>query len=300
MPLAKGLAEVAPLTRFLGRPLVVVDAGCRWGFADTWRAFGRGITVIGFDPDEAECRRLQALAPPDQDLRFVPSGLGARSGPATLHKTVEPACSSLYPPDRRVIRHRPINALCTPAGTARVTLTTLDDWARQAGVRWVDGIKLDTQGADLDILKGASRLLSTMRVLEIEVMFNPLYEGQPLFGDVDRYLRDRGFVLWRLGNLVQYGMAGARSDFCVPDRQYFDSRPVEFPAQGGQSYWGHAYFVPDDLAFGEPTADWAGCLRDACMATAFGFRDLAGDALRRALPHAPAEAARAIEAALEP
>jgi hypothetical protein len=139
-----------------------------------------------------------------------------------------------------------------------------------------------------------------MRVLEIEVMFNPLYEGQPLFGDVDRYLRDRGFVLWRLGNLVQYGMAEARSDFGVPDRQYFDSRPVEFPAQGGQLFWGHAYFVPDDLAFGEPTADWAGCLRDACIATAFGFRDLAGDALRRALPHAPAETARAIEAAIEP
>jgi FkbM family methyltransferase len=299
MPLTKGLAEVVPLARFLGRPLVVVDAGCRWGFAEVWRAFGRSITIIGFDPDEAECRRLEALGPADQDLRFVPRGLGARPGPATLYQTVEPACSSLYPPDLRTIRHRPANALCTPVGTSPVVLTTLDRWAAEADVRWVDALKLDTQGADLDILRGASGLLPGLRLLEIEVMFNPLYEGQPLFGDLDRFLRDRGFVLWRLSHLVQYGLAEARSDFAWPDRQYCDSRPIEFAAQGGQLFWGHAHYVPQDLAYGEPTGDWRGCLRDACMATAFGFRDLAGDALRRALPGAPPDATMAIEAALE-
>jgi FkbM family methyltransferase len=300
MPLTRGLPEVVPLVRFLGRPLVVVDVGCRWGFADVWGAFGRSVTIIGFDPDEEECRRLQAAAPLGPDARFVPLGLGARSGTVPFYRTSEPACSSLYPPHVPTIRHRPENYLLTPAGVGRVRLTTLDEWAAGADVEWVDCIKLDTQGSDLDILRGAERLLPTMRLLEIEVMFNTMYEGQPLFADVDEFLRERGFALWRLGHLVHYGLAEARCDFPLPDIQYYDSRPLEFTGQGGQVYWGHAYYVPNDLAYGEPTDDWRGCLRDACVATAFGFRDLAGDALRRALRQAPPEAAAAIGAALEP
>jgi FkbM family methyltransferase len=255
------------------------------------------VTLIGFDPDEAECRRLEAEAAPDQDVRFVPKALGARPGRARFYRAAEPACSSLYVPDEEMIRHRPANHLCTLVGTGTVELTTLDAWAAGANVRWVDCLKLDTQGADLDVLRGAERLLPTVRMLEIEVMFNPIYVGQPLFGDIDRHLRQRGFMLWRLEQLVHYGMAGASCRFALPDRQYYDSQPVEFPAQGGQLSWGHAYYVPRDLAYGRPTADWPGAIRDACLAAAFGFRDLAGDALARAWSAAPAEVAAAMREA---
>ena len=53
----------------------------------------------------------------------------------------------------------------------------------------VDFIKLDTQGSELDILHGAGSLLDNCSGLQLEVMFSPLYEGQPLFADVDAYLR---------------------------------------------------------------------------------------------------------------
>lgn len=66
--------------------------------------------------------------------------------------------------------------------------------AETLGERTVDAIKLDTQGSELDILRGASRALSSCTLIEIEVEFNPIYEGQNLFCDVDRFLRDRGFV----------------------------------------------------------------------------------------------------------
>ena len=298
MPLVTNLAAVAALAPRIGRPLVIADVGCRWGFADTWRAFGRSATIIGFDPDAEEVRRLEGERTGDQDVRFVPRGLGARSGPATFHRTVEPACASLFPPDPLVIERRQENHVLTPIGTGTVELTTLDEWAAGAGVDAVDALKLDTQGADLDVIRGAERLLPAVRFLEVEVMLNPLYEGQPLFGDVDRHLRDRGFVLWRLAHLVHYGIVGTRSDYPVNDIQYFDSRPVPLAAQGGQVYWAHAYFVPRDLAFGVEHDDWRGAIRDACLAAAFGFRDLAGDALARVLARAPEDAARAIRGCL--
>ena len=298
MPIARGLDAVAPLAAHLERPLVVVDLGCRWGFADAWTTFGRAVTVVGFDPDAAECARLEGSYRGTQDVRFVPAAVGLVNGEATFHLTREPACGSFFPPDLDVIRHRPILDCIQPVGMAAVGLTTLDDWAAGSDVGPVDALKLDTQGSELNILRGGERCLGSVRVLEVEVMFNPIYRDQPLFGDIDRHLRERGFVLWRLELLAHYGMAGARSDYATGDHQCFDSRRVEFPAQGGQLYWGDAFYVRREVAFGEPTADWRGCLRDACLASAFGFRDLAGATLRLALAHAPAEVAEMIRMAL--
>lgn len=298
MPIAGELAAVAPLAAFLGRPLVLVDVGCRWGLDETWAAFGPHIERIGFDPDAEECARLSGLNTGGARVRFVPSGLGPAVGEAPLHLTREPACSSLYPPDLETLRHRPELACVEPVGTATIPLTTLDAWAVAEGVERVDIIKLDTQGSELDILRGAERILGTVRALEVEVEFNPIYSGQPLFGDVDRFLRDRGFVLWRLGHLVHYGMAEARSDFAVDEWQCFDSRALPSPRQGGQLTWAHAYFVRRDAAFARPTVDWRSCLADACTFSAFRFRDLAGSSLLRALEHAPDDVAPAIRAAL--
>jgi FkbM family methyltransferase len=305
MPLVTSLAAIAALAPRIGRPLVIADVGCRWGFADTWRAFGRAATILGFDPDAAEVRRLEGARTADEaddgpDVRYVPHGLGARSGPAAFHRTVEPACASLFPPDPLVIAHRQGNDILAPIGTGTVELTTLDEWAAGAGIAHIDALKLDTQGADLDVIRGAERLLPGVRLIEAEVMLNPLYVGQPLFGDLDRHLRDRGFVLWRLAHLVHYGLAGTRSAFPLPDVQYFDSRPVPLPAQGGQLFWAHAYYVPRTLAFGAEHDDWQGALRDACLLTAHGFRDLAGDALARVVDRAPQDIADAIRSCLEP
>jgi FkbM family methyltransferase len=174
---------------------------------------------------------------------------GAREGPATLHLTVEPACSSLYPPLAELADERPELAVIRPDGVTPVVLTTLDRWLDDGPVDNVHVLKLDVQGAELDVLEGAERALRTVRLLEVEVELNPIYDGQPLFGDVDRFLRALGFVLWRLGHLVHYSHAGA-PDVAVADRQFFDSRLLELEAGGGQVYWAHAYYVAADALTG--------------------------------------------------
>ena len=261
----------------LDTDLVVVDVGARWGVGDRWRPFGPRARVIGFDPDEAECRRLAELEP---DVTYVPAALGRAEGTATLYRTVEPACSSLYPPVASLVEQRPELSVIAPAGTEEVRLTTLDRWLDTADVDAVHVLKLDTQGSELGVLEGAECALRDVRVLEVEVEFNEIYQGQPLFGDVDRFLRARGFVLWRLQQLAHYGLPDvASSSVAVPDRQFFDSRLVDVAGEGGQLYWGHAYFVARELAFPPPRL--ATAVRDACAVAAFGFGDLAESLLRR-------------------
>ena len=283
------------LATWLDDPLVVVDVGARWGAGERWRRFGPRVRVVGFDPDAEECERLAAAEPDDGMVTYVAAALGARVGTATLHTTVEPACSSLYPPIEELVVRRPELHVIRPAGTTDVRLETLDRWLATTDLDGIDVVKLDTQGSELGVLEGAERALESVRLLEIEVEFNELYAGQPLFGDVDRFLRDRGFVLWRLHHLVHYGLdemdAGS---VAVHDQHFFDSRPVPVPGQGGQLFWGHAYFVRRDLAFPTPTVpSWSRAVRDACAAVAFGFTDLALALLHRADPPDAARTAMA-------
>jgi FkbM family methyltransferase len=298
MQISREHAVVAPLAGHLGRKILVLDIGCRWGVAEHWAAFGPNITVVGFDPDAEECARLQSADAGGVEIRYESYGLGPARGTALLHLTVNPGCSSLYAPCLETIRQRPELACAAPVGTATIPLRTLDEWEAENAIGPVDALKLDTQGSELGILQGGERVLKRVRALEVEVEFNEIYRGQPLFGDVDAFLRDRGFVLWRLGHLVHYGMAEATSFYTAPELHCFDSRAVCIPAQGGQLSWGHAYYVKRETALGGPSLDWRECLLDACLASAWGFRDLAGWQLRRALAGAPPEVAPSLREAL--
>ena len=275
---ARVVPSLSSLAALLERPLVVLDVGCRWGFEEKWKALGSQVQLIGFDADAAECEALTHQS--GDGVRYVAASLGAAPGPARLFLTREPSCNSLYPPDPELIADRPALECTSLVSTAEIELTTLDAWAAEAGVRSVDFLKLDTQGSELDILRGAQQLLGSVRALEVEVELNPLYQGQPLFGDVDRFLREHGFVLWRLGHLVHYGWPDGSSDVAVEDRQVFDAQAAQISARGGQLFWAHAYYVRREMALGPYGAPRQTALRDACIAKALGFDDLAAHALQ--------------------
>lgn len=260
----------------LQRRLCLVDVGCRWGPDGAWSVLGSHARVIGFDADPEECRALAERFAGNDALRFVPRALGAQPGTRQIHLTKSPACASLYPPNQAAIDRFPGMEVITPAGTATVEVTTLDRWTREEGVEEVDFIKIDTQGAELEVLQGARRTLEGVRMLEVEVQFNPIYEGVPLFGEVDRFLREHGFVLWRLSNLAHYGLAGDLSQFARPEVMFFDeSHPVSFTGAGGQLWWANAFYVRREVAEGAVPEDRQTALRDVCLAGILGFWDLA-------------------------
>jgi hypothetical protein len=67
----------------------------------------------------------------------------------------------------------------------------LDDLPETAGA---DFLKLDVQGAELLVLEGAVARLADILVVHVEVEFLPLYKNQPLFADIDAFLRAQGFA----------------------------------------------------------------------------------------------------------
>jgi FkbM family methyltransferase len=270
----------------LGRNLIVADVGCRWGFADFWQQLSPHVTLYGFDPDPAECERLRATYK-DSNVHLVPLALAEEPGERTLYLTREMACSSLYRPDPALTAGFPELACAAEVGTSKIVVTTLDAWSAANAVSGIDFIKLDTQGAELDVLRGGERTLASVRALEVEVEFNPIYVGQPLFGDVDRFLRDRGFVLWKLSTLAHYSRAEVPRAEEQPNTNYYDSQTISHPVLSGQLYWGHAYYVRQEIAAGS-SRGWQRSVRDAALMEVLGFsgleKQLLNDAARNGAP----------------
>jgi FkbM family methyltransferase len=146
--------------------------------------------VVGFEPVQAECDRLNASARPGE--RYLPYFIGDGSE-RTFYLTNYSMTSSLYEPNTALLnRFQNLEGLTRVVSTHQVQTRRLDDIPEIAGM---DLLKADIQGAELDMLRGAERLLKEALVLHVEVEFLEMYKGQPLFGDVDVFLRARGFVL---------------------------------------------------------------------------------------------------------
>jgi FkbM family methyltransferase len=268
---------VTTLASNLDPPLTVVDVGSRGGIDGTWLALRPHLRAFGFDADSDECDRLARLYGSDR-MTFVPLALGATPGTRRLYVTADPACSSLFPPLPNTRRLYAALEVTAPVTTRLVPVDTLDNWGDREGVVPISFLKLDTQGSELEILEGATRSLRSVVAVRTEIEFNPIYAEQPLFGDIDRFLRQHGFVLWRLLHLCHYHPAGRRR-LSFTDEQVFaatptDVRTASFEASSGQLFWGEAFFVRREVADGQAPADPDDWARVACVLAMLGFYDL--------------------------
>jgi FkbM family methyltransferase len=277
-------------------PLTAIDIGARGGVEDHWSQFGTGVRIYGFEPDEKECDRLNHGD--DRVATYIPLALGSSAGEQRFYITKDPFCSSLFPPNDELVRERPRLTDMSVREVATIQTQTIDDWVRQSGIGDLGYMKIDAQGAELAILEGSARSLGTVRSLNLEVQFSRLYEDTPLFGDIDLFLRERGFVLWRLGELSHCGFDNASTSFQVPEIFNYDSRRVDISAGGGQLLWANAYYVRRETAQLSQPIDWSDAIRDACLAQAHHYGDLAEVCLRRSLPAAPNDAQAIVRAAL--
>ncbi len=144
--------------------------------------------VVGFEPDAAECAKLNRQI--EGTHIYLPHFIGD-GNKATYYQTNHAMTGSLYRPNDALLeKFQSLLELTTLEDTHEVETRRLDDIAE---VRDIDLFKIDVQGAELDVFKGAGRVLAETTVVITEVEFVSLYQDQPLFADVDANLRGDGF-----------------------------------------------------------------------------------------------------------
>lgn len=82
--------------------------------------------------------------------------------------------------------------------TITVEMRRLDNYVRESGVGAIDLLKLDVQGYELEVLRGAEEVLPRIDWIYTEAQFQELYAGGPTFDDTFSFLHARGFDLLRM------------------------------------------------------------------------------------------------------
>jgi FkbM family methyltransferase len=184
--------------------------------------------VIGFEPVAEACEKLNAESA-GTPQRYLPYAVGDGSE-GEFRETNQPMTSSLYEPNTKLLEQfQALAELTTVVKRTRIQTKRLDDIAEVADA---DYLKMDVQGAELDILRGATRTLSSVVAVHTEVAFVPMYCDQPLFADVDAELRRRGFILHNL-----YSLAGRAFKPFVKNNDVGE--------RISQHLWGDAVYVRD-------------------------------------------------------
>ncbi len=199
-----------------------------------------GSKIIAFEVDEKICEELNNKT--KQNIKYFPVPLGRKEETCLFYETVHPMCSSLYKPNEELMNQ--YNNMMEAAALKSVQYINtegLDFFTKNNNIEDVDFIKIDIQGAELDVFKGGVHTLADAVAIVSEVEFIPHYINQPLFGDVCAFLSEHEFMFHKF-----LGLCGRSLKPIVLNNN---------PNVGSQHIWSDAMFVKDILKTDKLSSD---------------------------------------------
>lgn len=204
----------APLRRLVGQgwmPRQVVDVGA---FKGTWTAECLRVCpdsrYLLIDPLSANRAALMDLASRHTNVTAWFGAAGATEGELVIHSHADQSSPLIA-----------VDEAWRATESITVPVRTLDSFVASGEIAPPQLIKVDVQGYELEVLRGATEALGSADAVLLEVSFRELYEGQPLAHEVIAFLGDRGFRIADVcsyaqaadGSLEQSDMLFLRSDF---------------------------------------------------------------------------------------
>jgi FkbM family methyltransferase len=174
-------------------PEVVIDAGANRGqfSLDVVRVLPSAM-VHAFEPLSSEADVFEAIFAGEPNVKLTRRGLWSQSGSMTMHVSASPDSSSLLP----------IGAMQSEifpgthdVGEDQVEVVRLDEVMTADDLGSQALLKLDVQGSELEVLRGAAHLLRSCQWVYAELSLMQFYVGQPSAGEIVAHLLDASFEL---------------------------------------------------------------------------------------------------------
>ena len=172
----------------------LVDVGANEGqYGVEVRDHGFSGRLLSIEPQAQAYVRLAHRAAQDPLWDCLQCGLGAEGGETELRLSANSVSSSILPILDSHVEAEPESRY---RGVEKIAIRTLDSVVAEWGARGSRiGLKLDVQGFEAEVLRGAADTLPNVSFLECELSLKPLYEGQVLYDEMIQHLGDVGFSL---------------------------------------------------------------------------------------------------------
>jgi FkbM family methyltransferase len=156
-------------------------------------------TIYAFEPFPGTFQSLQAKFAGNQRLKCFPFAVSSTEGSDTFYVNKNVDTNSLLRPQETGLSS---DNQVKNISTIKVDTISLDTFCNQNGIDRIDILKMDIQGGELNVLKGALRLLENRKVgiIYSEVFFVEQYENTPLFHDISKFLHGFGYTLQDIYN----------------------------------------------------------------------------------------------------
>ena len=221
-----------------------------------------GSEVYAFEVDKDQCDKLNQSS--KLGIKFFANALGRAEETRPFYETQHPMCSSLYEPNEKLLKLFTNFEVLHLKFVRQIETVSLDFFAKNNNIAPVDFIKIDIQGAELDVFKGAVNVLKGVVTIVSEVEFIPLYVNQPLFGDVCSYLSKQDLMFHKF-----LGLAGRTLSPITIDNN---------PNLATQHCWSDAVFIRDIFKVSDLTS--VQLLKLSMLAFLYGSPDLTFHALQ--------------------
>lgn len=154
--------ETRAISRLVQRGDICVDAGANSGWYTLLfsELAGPDGAVHAFEPDPRAFAQLSenvALNRSRTSVRLNNVALSRSTGTMPLYSTHNTQLSSLHPISPDFLPNQ--SSIHESGGPCQASVTTLDAYAGMAGLERIDVIKLDVEGSEFDVLRGAERVI---------------------------------------------------------------------------------------------------------------------------------------------
>jgi FkbM family methyltransferase len=217
------------------RPLLIVEAGaCEGEDTIKYSRLFPGSEIYAFEPlpYNIDIARENFKKYGIDRIKLVGKALSDKTGTAKFfvssgHPSGTPETdwdygnksSSLLPPDK----HSAVSDFIAFNESIIVETITLDKFCKENKIDKIDLIHMDVQGAELMVLKGAADSLNFIKAIWMEVSTVPLYKGQPLAENIEKFMGDNGFIM------VKDCLYGISGDRLYVSKQFFPDHQKLFP-----------------------------------------------------------------------
>lgn len=262
MEFSPNLFAATPLAQAMrDHPCTVIDVGSAGGIIGDLNPIAFAVDAVGFEPNPDHFADLHTTDSHWRSLRYLPFAIGGQKGTRTLYRPKFGNSSTLLPPNSAIGEVFDKRQFFDVEETTEVDVVSLDDALSQFDIRDPDYLKLDVEGAEFEILEGASEALSRLSVIRVEVCFVEVRQGQRLGMEVGHHLEGLGFRLMNMVGMAPWRVRGYRAHPAV------SREPVRYSR--GQLVHADFLFMRDPDLFDNAQRR----LRCAFLAMAHGFFD---------------------------